>query len=381
MSMPAKVGTLAAVLVFLAAGCTMYREQADRAAARGDWDEAIDNYERALDSAKPEEIPDIQARLSEARRNSFENHSARGRAAFAAGDWYQAVSHLERAQELSPDIENARLLGQARAKAAEAHRQDFARLYPKARAAMSARDWAGASALYQGLEPHGSTVESERESAFCEEMRLAEASTSDPESALPHYRTALASGIDSEYVRGRMLAVTPRSYTLTIHRAAILPFKPVTHETWDGSGPAVANAADYLARLSRLGDRGGGVYGEIVRMSAGAGDKAVEPPDCYLEVRLGDEKFGGEQTIAEDEVFPQWEFQVRFRATATDSRVLSVVIRDRDAPDSEEVASVEIPLTELLGQDGVQERRYFDRRGRLRAGGLLALVVSVVAND
>ena len=410
-------------LLILTTACVSSMEKGDQSYARGDWDAAVEYYERALASAKePAEIEHIQSRLETSRVKAGEQHRKSaiqhrsagrvgdayeeataamkyqpteanrrlvdelrlkyaeklrntGRAALAANRWDEAVETLSRAEELQSTPEAARLLVQARSGAEEYHRQAFERAVADARAAMQARDWENAWQLFREARNHGEGTVTDREAEFCLEMRDAEATT-NPMTAERHYQRALAYDIDVEYVRSRMFERVPQSYTVTIRGATVLPFKPGTGQPWDGAAKAVDISA-FQARLAEIAGSGAPDPLRLSGLVAQFGAR-FDPPDCYLEVFLGADRHGGPELVRKDSYEPVWNISIPVRATTTSPDEFRVRIVDQDrTPPHDLVGEYATTLGEIVREPGERELVLFDERGQLHAGGILVLRIGI----
>lgn len=160
----------------------------------------------------------------------------------------------------------------------------------------------------------------------------------------------------------------------------LLPFTPVGHGPWDGPPDVAApipEAAGFLAELARALHVDGASLARAASMVVAWARSAVEPPDAYPVVLLGDGTFGGPALADADDFQPQWDLRVPVRASARDPRILSLRVRDADLSDDDNVGEWQTPLGALLSGPPVQEVSFLDADGRPRAGGIAVLRISV----
>lgn len=179
-------------------------------------------------------------------------------------------------------------------------------------------------------------------------------------------------------VRAAKDRAIPSDWILTVHGAVVLPFKPVEKTAWDGPGSAPVPGADaFLSMLAKgIYDPGPSMIraGDLVARWA---TQAVEAPDCYPEVTLDGKTTGGPDLEDQDDFLPAWHLRVPLRGTSSDDRVISILVRDADVHDDDNVGSWQTTVGDLICRPGVREVMFVDREGRTAAGGIVALRISV----
>ena len=102
-------------LAFVVGGCATARDRGEQAAARGDWDTAVTEYETALkDETDVAELNLIRAELEGAKRAAGAYHLREAKRHLAMGDGESALSELELAVGHDPTEEAMAMLGKAR---------------------------------------------------------------------------------------------------------------------------------------------------------------------------------------------------------------------------------------------------------------------------
>lgn len=418
-------------VLLLGSGCKSSLERANEASMRDNWDKAVEHYSEALKECDdPQEAADIKARLNEAKNRAGAQHLQQAENALAVGDcttalehaesaflydptpaaqallrqlketegarqleagkrahanseWAYAVLSLEAAQRMAPTDEGARLLAESRAQLVSAQAVEAT----LARAALESREWSVAVEHYRNA---GESAQVDREREFATLMADAEANAARAESNVfsglsqgLQLRKALGYGIDVAYVQYMLDRIEPASYQVTINGALILPFKPGEHTPWDGPGGALPGAGSLIATIVTTASGGTGLIGAaaVEAMSKevlGLAAQGTAAPDCYLVIRADGGTFGGEATVDQDDYQPTWGVGLVYEnVTKADRRVVSIEVRDSDAMDDDNVGSLQLTLEELLKEDGAREFLLVEPDGTLRAGGVIALKISV----
>lgn len=413
----------------LGVSCTTPLERGDAARAREDWDAAVTSYEEALRGTRePQEIEAIKARLSEARDRAADLHLAQaersevlrdrsaalehlerayqlrpteevrqrlqrgqaaegeaclrdGREALAQGRLADAIRLLERAELLAPSAEAAELLGKAQAEDLRLRSIEYERRVAQGRLAVECRDWGRACGEFELARRALARDDAVREEQFARLMAEGEAyaarggaTSSGRANAL--FLQARGYGLDAVHVDARIAATEVVDYVVTLHGAVILPGKPVTGAPWDGVGRGadMTRLADALALLAAA---------DPVTTSAATAlgalfSKGVSAPDCFAIVTFDGRSFGGAVTTDQDDYVPQWnvEFVVP-SATIGDARVVTIMVRDRDLEDHDNVGVVHLTVGEIVERATKGRLRFFDDNGRLHADGIVELDISV----
>ncbi|MCU0724994.1 MAG: hypothetical protein MUE73_04265 [Planctomycetes bacterium] len=425
--------TAALVLLLLSVACESSMQSADDALLRGDYDRAVALYEKAIEEGRsPESTERARVKLEAARARAGMAHLAQSRrlagekrwdAAFAEAEaaWRlnpadssraqleemraeyskslrtqanaamrdgrtdDAARILEEAERVEPDPRNRSLLDAARRESKAWHEESFAPALAVARAAREAREWERACLLYEEAHRHGRTTESTKEAGFCARMRDAERAGSirDERQARLHFESALSYGFDTGFVRSRMDALLPGEWTIVVHGASILPFRPSDQRPWDHDRTApmvVPGAGEFLGSLPafRRATAGGDVPGlmrAVETMRGGPRD-----PDCFPVVVIPGQRVSGVAAVRQDSLNPVWDFRAVIRARSTDEFDVRIGVFDLDEQGrEEEIGAWRATFAELLENPGPRTLLLFGDDGQLLAGGLLALRVSTTA--
>lgn len=419
------------MLLIAMASCASSLDRADQAYAREDWDIAANEYGAALKGATdPQELAHIKPRLKEAKEKAAAAHMASARQKLSLGEAHAAMVHAQRAfdleasdqarllladarraeaaralrdgkakleqkalksaveqlrlaQELSPSDETQQLLSRAESDLASENRLQFDGLVLDARKYLADRNWARAKSKYAEAHAFIQTPQSRKEEEFASLMaegQEAERSGSPLRmgAAREAYGRAQKLGFQQEVVQERIRAVTPRDFRITIHGALVLPFKPQSKLPWDGNGGALDGADELLKSLGGFTGPQGIALAGLTASVLQLGNTAMQAPDCFVIIRVGDQEFGGIATADQDDYQPTWNigFDVR-GVTSSDKRIVSVEVSDNDVLDPDNVGSHQFTLGDLVAKEGPREIPLFSPDGSLQASGLLCLKVSV----
>jgi len=419
---------LLCLATFVSAGCANPLKRGDEAYSRRDWDQATEHYEVALRSGiDPARRDQVQSRLDESRAKAGDAHAARsaqleaignlpsacheanlayrfdpsdasaarlgalrakwaeqllssGRASLEAGNLDAAVEQLSRAQALSPTADGQGLLAQAQAAAAEARRRAYDGFINEAERSMAAHDWIGATSHYASAHRMGHTEDSLRREVFSKAMWEAEAAIASRNEPVARraFETALRAGIDSEYVRGRMTYLLPCNYVVTVMEGVVLPFKPETERPWDGVGVRqVAEAGEMLRSLAFLTGGESTMVTRVGEIVVGGLQSEIEPPDTYVLMTVDGVTLGSRDLARLDTYRPAWNTSFSIRGSPNDGDSLTITVMDRDLEEDDRVGGFPITAAELLSKPGVREFYFVTKEKELRAGGLLAIRISV----
>jgi hypothetical protein len=426
-----KTCVLAAALAVLFTSCTSSMHAADEALLRGDYDRAAALYEQTIaESGSPETTERATEKLAAARARAGMAHLTQSKrlagekrwdAAFSEAEtaWHmnptettrhhleqvrmeyarslrdqasnalcdgrsdEAARILEEAERVMPDPRNQTLLVSARREAKAWHEESFAPALAAARSAKEAHEWDRACLLYEQAHLHGRTTESTKEAGFCARMRDAERASSyrDERQARLHFESALSYGLDTEFVRGRMAAMLPHDFTIVVHGASVLPFRPGDLRPWDHdrmSPMIVPGAEEFLARLPSLAGSSPGGAAQLMRaledMRGGPRD-----PDCCPVVVTPGLRAVGASCLRPDSLNPVWDFRAVIRARGTDDFDVRIGVVDVDEQGrEEEIGAWRTSFAELLANRSPRTVLLLDKDGQPTAGGLLALRLSVV---
>lgn len=416
------------------AACTNHFKEADNASLRGDWDGAVAHYEIALaDSSDAQEISRIKEKLDAAKKQASQSnvntakqflaindiesayrHAEKafrysptveiqnllkqlrlqesdrlfveGKQALQKGHLAKAVTYLEKSKTLAPTEINAQLLNAAKRELIEYNKQQFSLHEGKAIRHLEKRNWAVAKTAFASAHKYGSTPLSVKHGEFVTFMLEGEQAVSTFETSNNRYHARIATSqfenalryqIDSDYVQARLKYIKPADYVLTIHSAVVLPFKPVSRKAWDGLGQLIEHTDKILDGLSYFLTPQGVAFAKLSTGIAQITQGGTAAPDCYIQVVIGNQVFGGRHYRQQDDHVPVWNLRIKLsQFTKSANQIVNIIVRDADLKDDDNVGSYQLRLGDLLGREGVHEIPLFSSR-KLHADGLLALKVSV----
>lgn len=422
------IGLLIATLLY---SCTNYVQNADSAYMRGDWDGAVRDYSRALSVSKdPLEIQYIQSNLTAAKHKAATEHSNRanqlealgeiskayqhaerafgykpddqttllfhrlknkeferlenlGRASLDSDSWNSAIDYLQQAKAIRHDDQLNDLIWLAELGRVKEHNEKFSLYYQSASIAREARNWNLAMQEYEAAHQFGSSTSSKNESDFVHLVAEAEKYLSRSstvyfvDKAEEKLREALAYELDSDYIKQRIDSIKLRDYRITIHSAVILPFDPSDNSRWDGPNSPV----DPIAELATIGAALYGIpptYAKLGTSMLQISAESFRAPDPILIVSTEGKRYGGVDTLTNDQYRPQWDYSLTyFNINRHDKRVLSVSIVDHDLTDHDKIGDYQFVLGELVASPGVIEKVFVGEDQKLLAGGLAGLKLSV----
>jgi len=342
-------------------------EAGAKAMTARDWREAVKQFAVAHRAGTSEDS---------ARKEAFCKAMLEAETAATAGDERMARSRFEEALLSGIDTEHVRARRDAAEEGRKAAYKEAAEAGTKA---MAARDWGPAVKSFAAAHRAGSSEDSLRKEAFCKAMLEAEAAAAAGEErmARSRFEEALLAGIDSEHVRARLKQLLPSDFVVTIHDGVLLPFKPGTQSAWDGDvGRKVPGAAEILAALGALEAGDAGAFAKAGEAVSGV-PVDVDLPDSYLLVTAGGQTQSSREWVRHDACRPSWEFRIPFRGSPRDAVPMTIAVFDRDDVVDERIGSFEIPMAGLFADPGEKEFLLVDEGGGLRAGGILALRLSV----
>ncbi len=423
------LGMMLSVSLGMCIGCTSAIERGDAARARDDWDAAVGAYEEAVRATNdPAAIAVIKARLLEAREHAADLHLALATQSSALHDDRAALGHLERAYQLrpsedvrarlqqsqavegsaslrdgrlaleqerfseavellaraatlAPSDEASELLAKARTADALARTVEYDLRVAAARRFLSTRDWGGATAEFERARQAQDRPDADREASFAKSMADGEAAAArgDQRSfdrACECFKQARQHELDTSYVDARIAATEIVDLVITIQGAVILPAKPVSGKPWDGlgGGADVSKFGKELALLATTNP----LVTSAASLLSGAVSRGSAAPDCFVVVEVDGHMFGGEGTFDQDDFLPHWGLRFTLPYTAaSDGRLVTVTIRDRDLEDHDNVGTAHLSVAELVRRAELGHLRFFDETGTLLAGGIVELDVSV----
>jgi hypothetical protein len=145
---------------------------------------------------------------------------------------------------------------------------------------------------------------------------------------------------------------------------------------WDGNR-VLAGALDEIAGLASFVADPDALAREIARYGARAVQSATEAPDCYVLMGLDGMWYGSRDEACMDSYTPAWDSHLSVSVAPDDPHVLLLKVMDRDLIDDDPVGAVEVPLGSLVKRTGTFQQKFLTPDGKLTAGGLLTLTVTI----
>ena len=311
------------------------------------------------------------------RREGFCKAMLEAEAAAAAGDERTARSRYDEALMADIDAEFVR----SRRDSAENQRKGAYELAVEEGArAMAARDWAGAVAKFGAAHKAGTSADSLRKESFSKAMLEAEAAAAsgDERTARSRFEEALLTGVENDHVRARMVHLLPNDYVITIHEGVVLPVRPGSQFGWDGDEAwRLGRAGELYDKLAKVNEGGGSPVAKSGDLIAAAIPLEMEQPDTYLIVTTGSQTFSSRDWVRHDACRPSWEFRIPIRAKLSSAEPVNIAVFDRDAEADDRIGSFQLTGADLFSKPGEREFYFVDEKGSLKAGGILAVRISV----
>lgn len=422
------------IILCLTCGCVNYIQRGDEYFAKGYWDDAIHNYEIALEKEKdPAKINEIKQKLERAKLGGakyyakkakdmieFKSYSkalkyanlaykynpspqnkellkqvrvkeaeelfTEAQALLSSKQYDEAVTILQNAIELNPQAEYKSLFSTALSEQKEYHRNEYGRIFPSAEARFAKRDWSEAYQKYQKALKHMETDEAKSKMEFCDLMKNAEKNFDSSSSlALNYLKKAYGKGYLKDYVKEKIRLLSPVDVSITFHNAVVLPIDYNTGKTWDGILGKVYEVSEFL---------GGKVLSKISPQAAIAMFAGTEMtkmftstlvlPDCYIKINYKGSIY--KSKFVPNTCNPNFEYTFNLNNVVPASKdVLSISIVDDDEWNAHDpMGTYQFELCELLKEEG--KRTYIfvkDINGEeeYEFGSVYALFISVKIYD
>ncbi len=309
-----------------------YFERARIERASGDLGAAMASAQEALTYRARD---DIAAELRSMRQERGGELAREGRAAAAAGDFSRAETALSEAKSMDSTLNVDQDLAHARKEAEVARAVAFAESTTAGKAAFEQREWTEALARFNDALQNGDDEHVRRLRDFCSAILTAESSAAAGQwdAAARAFGTAKQLQVAPDVIAEREPFLVERNYTITLHSAVILPFKPQDHRKWDGLAVGtVRQAGSVLKGLGALSASPPVAYIELATLVAGVGNTGIGPPDCYPIFDVDNRETPYRNDVIENSLEPSWNLWVNVRATASDKRALCANVAETPTP-------------------------------------------------
>lgn len=131
------------IILCLACGCVNYIQRGDEYFAKGYWDDAIHDYEIALEKEKdPAKINEIKQKLERAKLEGAKYYAKKAKDMIEFKSYSKALKYANLAYKYNPSPDNKELLKQVRVKEAE-------ELFTEAQALLSSKQYDEAVTILQ----------------------------------------------------------------------------------------------------------------------------------------------------------------------------------------------------------------------------------------
>ena len=390
------------IILCLACGCVNYIQRGDEYFAKGYWDDAIHDYEIALEKEKdPAKINEIKQKLERAKLEGAKYYAKKAKdmiefksyskalkyanlaykynpssdnkellkqvrirqaeelyieaQAFLNSKQYdKAVKTLQKAIELDPKTEYKTLYNSALSKQKEYHKNEYGKLFLSAEENFSKRNWYEALAKYQEAAKHMETEEAKSKMEFCDLMKNVEKNHDNfPSLALNYLKRAYEKGYHKDYVKEEIRLLTPVNVSITFHNAVVLPIDHNTGKLWDGISNKVYNVSEFIGGklLSSIGPQ--------VAIAMFAGTEMTKMltstrvlPDCYIKINYKGSIY--KSKFVPNTCNPNFEYTFNLNNVVPASKdVLSISIVDDDKWNAHDpMGTYQFELCELLKEEG-----------------------------
>lgn len=419
---------LATVLIFNS--CVNYVKRGDESLVKDYWDDAIYNYEIALEKEKnPQKIVEIKKKLEEAKLKGAKYYAKKAEDMIELQSYSKALEYANLAFEYNQTMENRDLLKETKIRKAEFlfyngkellsnaqndkavmvlkeaveldprpeyssvyneairlqkeyHQKEYEKIISETEKKFSEKKWDEAYSGYKLALKHKESEEAKSKIKFCDLMRNAEKNYEKyPSFALFYLKEAFEKGYHKDFIQEKIRLITPVNADITFHNAVVLPIDNNTGKLWDGISTKIYKISDYVSKSAITTGRvdiaaATKITSEMTKLFS----SSLESPDCYLMIKY--RGFNYSTQIKPNTCNPIFEYTLKLQNIVSGSKdVLSVSIIDQDDLSSDDpIGTYQFEICELLAEEGKKAYIFIERRNgesKCLFGSVFALFLSV----